>query len=84
MRYLIQLVDKSTMTVSQREGEAVGQALVAGEAIVLRGAYINPRFISVVKPIKKGWFPAEYVRQQERIELASPDAMTLIPPPGDA
>lgn len=83
MRYLIQFVDKSSLIVSQREGEQVGDALIAGESIVLRGAFINPRFISVVKPIQKGWFSSEFVEQQDRLELAGTDKMQFLPP-GDA
>lgn len=81
MRFLIQFADKTSMIVSQRDGEQVGQALAAGESIILKGAFINPRFISIIKPIKKGWFTDEYVAQQERAELASPDSVKFLPAP---
>lgn len=85
MRYIIQFVDRTTMIVPQKEGEEVGRALVAGEAIILRGAYINPRFISIIKPIKRGWYSDEYVEQQERIELSAPDTVKMLSsPPQDA
>lgn len=70
MRYLIQFVDKSSMIVSQREGELAGQALVDGKKIVLRGAMINPHFISIIKPIERGWFNKDFVEDQNRKELA--------------
>lgn len=81
MRYFIQFLDKTSMTVSQKDGEAIGRALSEGTAIIYQGAYINPRFISIIKPIKKGWFSSDFVDQQNRLELSEPDATKMIPAP---
>lgn len=77
MRYLIQFVDKSTKRVSEQEGKAIAEALAKGSAIVIRGAYFNPRFVSAVKPINKDWFSGEYVMQEEKknIDGFSPPPM---------
>lgn len=71
------------MTVSEKEGVAVAEAIARGNPIILRGAYFNPRFISVVKPIKKGWFNDDFVEQQDRLELSSPDAIKHLPAPSE-
>ena len=84
MRYLIQFADRSSLIVSQKEGEAVGNSLVKGNAVVLRGSFIRPNFISIVKPIQKGWFTKDFIDDQQRSELAHPDNITFLPPPTDA
>ena len=80
-RYIVQFVDKTSMVVSQKEGEQVGQALARGEAIVLHGAYFSPRFISAVKPIDRTWCDKDFVEQQERIEISSPGSPVFLPAP---
>lgn len=69
------------MVISQKDGDAVGKALIGGGAVILRGAYINPRFISAVKPIKNGWYSSEYVEQQGRAELKDEDCGIFLPAP---
>lgn len=76
MRYIIQFVDKSTKRVSEQEGKAIAEALAKGSAIVIRGAYFNPRFISAVKPINTDWFSGEYVKLEERKAV---DSFTAAP-----
>lgn len=84
MRYLIQFVDKSSMIVSQREGESLGQAFTSGKTVTLRGAFINPRFISIIKPIEKGWFSKDFVEDEAKKELSKPDSIQFLPAPDHA
>ncbi len=82
MRYIIYFRDKSTMHVSQKTGEQVIQAKMSkASGVILNGACISTDFISLIKPIKKGWFSEEYVEQQQRLELKEPDALKFIAAP---
>lgn len=79
MRYMIYLKDKSTVHVSQKVGEEVMKAKMGKvPGVILNGACISTDFITIVKPIKAGWFPKDFVEQQERIELDSPDAIKFL------
>lgn len=69
------------MTVSEKEGVEVGKALAAGQAVVVRGSYINPRFISIVKPINRAWFKKDFVESEERRELAAPNKAIYLEAP---
>lgn len=79
MRYQIQFADRTTAIVPHQDGEALIKAIASGKPAVLQGAFISPHFVSMIKPIKKGWFKPEFIEQQERAEIASPDAIKLLP-----
>lgn len=79
MRYLIYFRDKSSIHVPQRVGEEVIKAKAQKfPAVMLNGACFDCNYITVVKPIKAGWFPQDFVEKQDRLELASPDAIKLL------
>lgn len=64
MRFIVQFMDKTTKRISEKEAKAVMEALNKKKPIMLRGAFIQPHFITIVKPISKNWFQEEYVEQQ--------------------
>lgn len=76
---MIQFADRSTMIVPEAEGKLLVAALGSGKSATVRGAHINPHFVSIIKPIEKGWFKAEFVEQQNRIELSDPQSIKLLP-----
>ena len=79
---MIYFKDKSTIHVSQDVGEKVIEAKMGkSSGVIINGACISIDFISLVKPIKKGWFSADFVEQQERIEETSPDTMKFLSSP---
>jgi len=71
------------MIVSKQEGEAAGKALMAGSEMILRGAFIRPHFVSIIKPIEKGWFKKDFVEQQDQLEKSNPTISQFLDAPHD-
>jgi hypothetical protein len=53
--------------ITKAEAESLISALRQNKACILRGAFIQPHFISAIKPITKAWFGADFIEQQSRM-----------------
>lgn len=81
---MIYFKDKSSIHVPQSVGEEVIKAKMGkSPGVILNGACIGTEFITLIKPINSKWFPKDFVEQQERLELDSPQHIKSLPAPHD-
>lgn len=79
MRYFITFKDGTTKRVSQKEGQAVAQAIIEGRGFMLKGAAYDRFSVSSAKPITTdNGFTREYVDQQSAAELRNPEEVLYI------